>query len=174
MARAKREPKAPQQISQESKQMSTFESILTSKTRLDDIKDVPPIPHGTYLAQINGPHEMIKSKEKQTDGAQIVLRFLQARDDVDQDALKAHLEASNRKLSEVEMKYVFWDSPYLEQSLRDFFRGPMEFDGDWSVPQCFGNIPGKNLLVTIVNKPFRANDGSMKLRAEVAGFARAE
>lgn len=164
----------PHGSQQESKPMSTFESILTSTTRLDDIKDIPPLPFGTYYAQIVGPHEMIRSKEKQTAGAEITLRFLQAKDDVGQDALKAHLEASNRNLADVTMKYVFWDSPYLEQSLRDFFRGPMGFDGDWSIAQGFANIPGKNLLVSIKNKPFRANDGSMKLRAEIDGFARAD
>ena len=154
--------------------MSTFESILTSITRLDDIKDVPPIPAGTYLAQVSGPHEMIKSGQKQTDGAQITLRLLQARDDVDRDALQVHLEASNRSLTDVQLKYTFWDSPYLEQSLRDFFRNAMEFDGDWSVPQCFANIPGKNVLAHVRHRPIKGNDGTMRIAAEVDTFAKAD
>lgn len=154
--------------------MSTFESILTSTTRLDDIKDIPPIPAGTYFTQIVGPHEMIKSGKKQTDGAQITLRLLQAKDDVDADALASHLEASNRNLQDVQMKYVFWDSPYLEQSLRNFFRNAMGFDGDWSVAQCFANIPGKNVLVSVKHRPVQANDGTMRISAEVDTFANAD
>ena len=164
----------PHGSQQEPKTMSTFESILTSTTRLDDIKDVPPIPAGTYFTQIVGPHEMIKSNQKQTDGAQVTLRLLQPKDDVDADALKTHLEASNRALSDVQLKYTFWDSPYLEQSLRNFFRDAMGFDGDWSVPQCFANIPGKNVLVHVKHRPVRSNDGTMRIAAEVDTFARAE
>lgn len=177
MARTKKEAlatAAKYQPITESKTMTTFESILTSTTRLDDIKDVPPIPAGTYFTQIVGPHEMIKSNQKQTDGAQVTFRLLQAKDDVDADALKAHLEASNRALSDVQLKYTFWDSPYLEQSLRNFFRDAMGFDGDWSVPQCFANIPGKNVLVHVKHRPVRSNDGTMRIAAEVDTFARAE
>lgn len=159
----------------ESKTMSTFESILTSTTRLDDIKDIPPIPAGTYFTQIVGPHEMIKSNPpKLTNGAQMQLRLLQAKDDVDPDALKAHLEAANRNLQDVTLKYTFWDSPYLEQSLRNFFRDAMGFDGDWSIPQCFANIPGKNVLAHVRHRPIRSNDGTMRIAAEVDTFARAD
>jgi hypothetical protein len=159
---------------EETQTVSTFESILTSTTRLDDIKDIPPIPQGTYLVQINGPHEMIKSTQKQTDGAQINLRLLQARDDVDPDALRAHLDAANRSLMDVQLRYTFWDSPYLEQSLRDFFRNAMGFDGDWSVSQCFANIPGKQVLAHVRHRPVRSNDGTMRISAEVDSFASAE
>jgi hypothetical protein len=153
--------------------MSTFESILTSTTRLDDIKDIPPIAQGTYLATIVGPHEMIKSPQKQTDGAQVSLRLLQARDDVDQEALQAHLTAANRSLADVTLKYTFWDSPYLETSLRDFFRNAMGFDGDWSVSQCFANIPGKQVMAHVKHRPVRSNDGTMRISAEIDQFASA-
>ena len=154
--------------------MSTFESILTSTTRLDDIKDIPPVPAGTYFTQLVGPHEMIKSNQKQTAGAQITLRLLQAKDDVDPDALKAHLEASNRNLTDVQLKYVFWDSAYLEPSLRNFFRNAMGFDGDWSVAQCFANIPGKNVLAHVKHRLMTSNDGTPRIMAEVDTFGRAE
>lgn len=161
--------------------MSTFESILTSTTRLDDIKDVPPLPHGTYLALVDGPHQMIEARNPnpstgvKTKGAEIQLRFLQPRDDVDADALQAHLAAANRTaLREVTMKHTFWDSPYLESSLRDFFRNALGFDGDSTIKENFGNLPGSQLLVTVVNKPFTTQGGEMKLRAEIAGFGRAE
>ncbi len=162
------------QPQQELKTMSTFESILTSTQRLDDIKDVPPLPAGTYFAQVVGPHEMITSSAKQTPGAQITLRLLQTKDDVDADALKTHLEASNRNLQDVTMKHTFWDSPYLEQSLRDFFRNGMGFDGDWSIPQCFANLPGKNVLAHVKHRPIRSNDGTMRISAEIDSFARAD
>lgn len=154
--------------------MSTFESILTSTTRLDDIKDVPPIPTGTYYAQINGAHEMIKSTQKQTDGLQFTMRLLQARDDVDKEALSAHLEAANRSLTDVQMKYTFWDSPYVETSLRDFFRNTMAFDGDNSISQSLAQCPGKNLLVHVKHRPIRANDGTMRIAAEIDSTANAD
>lgn len=153
--------------------MSTFESILNSTTKIDDIKDIPPFPTGTALAQIVGPHEMIKSGQKQTDGAQITLRLLQVSEDIDREALDAYLTASNRRLSDVLMRYTFWDSPFLEQSLRDFFKNVLEFPGDWSLSQCFGNVPGKNVMVHIRHRPVRNNDGTMRILAEVDSFAKA-
>jgi hypothetical protein len=154
--------------------MNTFESIISSTTKIDDIKDIPAFPTGTCLAQIVGPHEMVKSGQKQTDGAQINLRMLQPSDDIDQEALQAHLTAANRRLNDVILRYTFWDSPYLEQSLRDFFRNALGFPGEWSLSQCFANIPGKNVLVHIRHRPVLSNDGTMRIMAEVDSFARAQ
>jgi hypothetical protein len=92
---------------------------------------------------------------------------------VDQEALQAHLTAANRSLADVTLKYTFWDSPYLETSLRDFFRNAMGFDGDWSVSQCFANIPGKQVMAHVKHRPVRSNDGTMRISAEIDQFASA-
>lgn len=149
--------------------MSTFESILTSATPLSDIKDIPPIPQGTYYAQIKGPHEMVTSSKKGTKGMEVTFRLLQARDDVDQTALDNHLTLANRALADVEMKSTFWESPYLEQSLRDFFRA-CGMDESWSIKQCTGNLPGRNVGLYVINAPTQRPDGTMGLRAEIQRF----
>lgn len=151
--------------------MSTFESILTSTTKIDDIKDIPPLPQGTYMAQVKGPHEMIRSARKGTPGMQVTFRLLQVQDDVDREALDNHLTLANRGLMDVEMNYTFYESPYLEQSLRDFFRA-LGFDGSWSVAQCAGNMPGQHVGLYVANSPTQRQDGTMGLRAEIQRFVK--
>jgi len=154
--------------------MSTFEQILSSSTKIGDIKDIPPFPTGTCLAQIIGPHEMVKSGRKETAGAQVNLRLLSIGEDVDREALDNHLTAANRSLHDIQMRYTFWDSPYLEQSLRNFFRDALNFPEEWSVAQCFANIPGRNVKVHIRHRPVRSDDGSMRILSEIDSFARAD
>jgi hypothetical protein len=154
--------------------MSTFEQILTSPTKLDDIKDIPPFPAGTCLGQIVGPHELVKSGRKETNGAQIMVRLLAVEDDIDREALDAHLTAANRSLHDIQLRYTFWESPYLEQGLRNFFRDALNFPGDWPIPQCFANIPGRNVKVHIRHRPVRSDDGSMRILSEIDSFARAD
>lgn len=140
-----------------------------ANTNIEDIKDVPPIPVGSYLVQIVGHYEMVKSTQKQTDGLQFTLRFLQARDDVDRDSLSAYLDAAGSRLSDVTMKHTIYDSPYAKQSIRDVLlaagcEGPLK--------QALADVPGKQMIVNVTHRPFE-RDGQMRLQAQIGSFARA-
>ena len=137
---------------------------------LEDIKDVPPIPVGNYLAQIVGNYEMTQSSRKQTDGTQFTLRLLQPRDDVDRASLDAYLTAANVNLADVTLRHTIWDSPYALPQLRDFLRAA---GCEGELKYALSNIPGKQLVVTITHRIADSNDGTKRLMAQIGGVARA-
>lgn len=137
---------------------------------LEDIKDVPPIPVGNYLAQIVGNYEMTQSNRKQTDGTQFPLRLLQPRDDVDRASLDAYLTAANVNLADVTLRHTIWDSPYALPQLRDFLRAA---GCEGELKYALSNIPGKQLVVTITHRIADSNDGTKRLMAQISGVARA-
>ena len=154
--------------------MTSFVDIVNAEnTALDEIKDVPPLPVGSYLVMVNGNYEAVKSGQKQTDGMQFNLRVLQAREDVDPEALSAHLEASNRTLMDITLKHTIWDSPYALTSLRDFLRDTLQINGSLPPKQALAEVPGKQFIVSMIHRPFTDNSGNARLRAEIGSTARA-
>lgn len=154
--------------------MPTLEELVTSDATKDEIKDVPPIPPGTYLAMIVGPHEMVKSSRKGTPGVEFNLRLLQARADVDPDRLQAHLEAAGRNLADTTMKHTVWDSPFAAQQLRDFVYEHLGIDEDLPFKQALSEVPGRNLLVNITHRPTQSADGVARLQAQINTTTRAD
>lgn len=154
--------------------MPSFIDIVENENiSKDDIKDIPPLPFGHYLAMVQGTHENVISNEKKTPGMRFKLRLLQPRDDVDSEALAAHLEASRRdKLMDVELEYTIWESPFALQNLRDFIYDSLGVDGALPIRQALAEAPGKDLVVQIVHRPFTDNQGNARLRAEIRGTAR--
>lgn len=150
--------------------MPNFIEIAENET-VEDIKDVPPLPVGSYLALVSGPHEMVVSSQQKTDGCQITYRLVQARDDVDIEALGAYLEASNQQLRDVQMRETIWESPYAKTNLRDRLVA-MDL-GKLPLKQALGEIPGKEVLLTITHRPFTDRGGNARLRAEISGVAKA-
>lgn len=153
--------------------MPIFEDILNNTT-LDDISDVPPVPVGSYLAMITGPHEMVISNQKKTNGVQFTLRLTQARDDVDQDALREYIEASKQNLRDVQIKHTIWESPYFLQSLRDLLRDTLGINGNLEAKAALAEVPGKDLIVNIIHRPFTDNTGKARLRAEIGSMTKAD
>lgn len=145
--------------------MSSFEDIANQD--LDDIRDVPPLPVGTYLCMVLGHHEIVKSS-KMTEGMEWKLKFLSAREDVDSYALNEHAEALGKSLSDEEMKFTIWDSPYAKQAVRDFLRDTLGLSG--AVKECLAQVPGQHLLVNITHRP--SQDGK-RLMANINSTARA-
>lgn len=150
-----------------------LEIIENDSTPVEDIKEVPPLPVGTYLAQIVGDCEFIKSSQKQTDGLQFNIRLLNARDDVNAERLATHLEASNRTLTDVMLKYVIWDSPYWDQNLKRFLTDTLEIPGSYTRKQSLSEVPGKQLNVSISNRTQTGQDGTVRLVHDIASTARA-
>lgn len=155
--------------------MPSFIDIIENENiNKDDIKDVPPLPHGHYLAIASGVHEKIISNEKKTPGFQWRLRLLQPRDDVDRDSLTAYLAAArHEKIADVELPYTIWDSPYALQNVRDFVYDSLGVDGTLELKEALSQVPGRDLIVQIIHRPFTTNDGAARLRAEIRSTARA-
>jgi hypothetical protein len=154
--------------------MPSLEELVISNATKDEIKDVPPIPTGTYLALVAGPHEMIKSSRKGTPGIEFTLRLLQAMDDVDRDDLETHLGAAGRKLADITMKHTIWDSPYAAQALRDFVYDSLTIDEQLPIKQALSEAPGRNVLVSITHRPMQSADGMARLQAQINSTAKAD
>lgn len=154
--------------------MPTLEELVTSNATKEDIKDVPPLPVGTYLAMTVGPHQMVKSTQKQTPGVEFTIRLLQPRDDVDQESLQAHLSAASRTLPDVTLKHTIWDSPYAATALRDFVYETLAIEDSMPIKQALSETPGRNFLLHMKHRPFDAGGGVMRIRAEIDSTARAE
>lgn len=144
-----------------------------ANTSLDDIKDVPPIPVGSYLCQIVGHHENVKSSRQQTDGIRFKVRFLQAREDVEVEKLAEHLEASNRTLGDVTMNMDIWESPYALSSLRSLLRDTLGIDGSLGLKQALAEVPGKQFIATVTHRAVQSDGGVMRLAAQIGSTARA-
>lgn len=149
--------------------MPNLVDLIEANVNVEDIKDVPPMPVGSYLVQFVGHYEKVKSAQKQTDGVQFTLRFLQARDDVDQDQLATFLDATNGTLANTTMKHTIYESPYAQQNLRDIL---LAAECSGPTKQALAELPGRQVLVNITHRPFE-RDGQMRLQAQIGSFARA-
>lgn len=153
--------------------MPSLEDLVTSNATKDEIKDVPPIPVGTYLAMIVGQHEMRKAQTGNS-GVEWTCRFISAKDDVDQERLKEHLEASDRGLNEVTIKHAIWDSAYAAQQIRDFVYDTLDIDPQMPLKQAMAEAAGKNFYMSITHRPTQGRDGVARLQAQINGTAKAD
>ncbi len=149
--------------------MPNFMEAIDSSKKLDDIRDVPPIPVGTYLVMGNGHAEKVKSTQKGTDGLAFKVKFLQPREDVDPTSLQAFLSASEKSLADHEMTSTIWESPYAEQNLRDLLKAA-GIKGSLGIKQAIAEYPGSQFLVHIRHRP--SQDGS-RLMADIDRFLKA-
>src|SRR5947208_2422165 len=140
-----------------------LEIIENDSTPLEDVKDVPPLPAGTYLAQIVGHAEFIKSSQKQTNGIQFTVRLLQPRDDVDRDRLNNYLEAANRTIGDVQLKHTIWESPYWDQNLKRFLVDSLDISPKLGRKEALSEVPGKQLNVSLINRSSTSQDGTVRL-----------
>lgn len=149
--------------------MATFEELANTPSA--DIKPPPLLPPGTYLVGIMGVPELVKSSEKQTDGVAFKLKFFQARDDVDRDALTAALE--DRTLTDVEMTDTFWVTDKSAFMLKQFLVDVVGIDdqgGRASLKQMWTESAGQQFLAHIRHRPRKDGSG---LYAEIDSRAKA-
>ena len=141
------------------------------RTDVEDIKEVPPIPPGSYLCQIVGNYENIISGRKQTPGVQFTLRLVSADNDVDTGQLQEYLSATGQKLHDITIRHTIWDSPYAMQTLTHFLKDTLGIGGP--LKEALSRVPGQQLTATISHRPLTGDDGSVRLMAQVASTARA-
>jgi hypothetical protein len=136
----------------------------------DAIKPPPLLPKGTYLVGIIGQPEMVVSTQKQTPGAAVKYKFFQAREDVDQDDLRAVLTESEQSLTDCEMTDTFY---FTEKSLfmfKDFYTKALGLPESYSPKQAMAEMAGAQLLIHIRHRPRQDGSG---LYAEIDTRTRA-
>ena len=74
---------------------------------------------------------------------------------------------------DIELTHTIWESPYALTALRDFIYDSLGIDGKTPLKEALSEVPGKDLTVQIVHRPFTDNQGNARLRAEIRGTARA-
>lgn len=142
-------------------------------TSVEDIKDVPPFPKGTYLFAIVGNYSRVESKsEKKTPGMEWTLRPMQPID-VDPEELQTFLDATKKSLFDNTMKHTIWDSAYALSATRDFL---IAFGANpkSSTKEACAELPGKQAYGTIVHRPFTDRSNIARFRAEFGSFAIAD
>ena len=149
--------------------MPTFEELANAPVA--DIKPPPLLPVGTYLVGITGIPELVKSSQKQTDGVAFKLKFFQARDDVDRDALREALD--DRTLTDIEMTDTFWVTDKSAFMLKQFLVdvvGIEDEGGRKSLKQMWTESAGQQFLAHIRHRPRQDGSG---LFAEIDSRAKA-
>ena len=142
-----------------------------ARTNLENIKEVPPLTVGSYLAQVVGPHENITSSRKQTAGIQFTIRLISAGEDVDRGSLDNFLTASNQSLHDITIKHTIWESPYAMQTLKALLMQTLELQGN--LKEALSQVPGRQMIVNITHRPIQSDDGTMRLMAQIGSTARA-
>ena len=142
-----------------------------ARTNLENIKEVPPLPTGNYLAQVVGPHENVVSGRKQTAGIQFNVRLISAGEDVDRDTLGQYLEATNQNVGDVTIRHTIWESPYAMSTLKSFLMQSLELQGN--LKEALSQVPGRQFILHITHRPIQSDDGTMRLMAQIGSTARA-
>lgn len=121
-----------------------------------EVERPKPAPVGTYATTIQGLPRFDKSTKKQTEYVEFTHKFIQAMDDVDEEALTAYLtspDGSKRNLSDVTMKNTYYLTENSLWRLKDFLKH-CGFDvdsGEDSLRQMIEETPGKQVGVYITH-----------------------
>lgn len=145
---------------------ASFSSILD---RPSSATEKPkPLPVGTYLAMVKGLPEEGESAQKKTPFVKFTLQFLQAADDVDQEALVEVLKgkALNEKTTAATF-YVTEDAAWrLGKFLDDL--GIDDEGGTISYRQRISASPGKQVLIGLKH---RASEDGESVYSEIKSTA---
>ena len=136
--------------------MANFNAVLDKKA--SEVKKLPPIPTGTYLAVAATAPKFVTMGKDKTDAIEWESRLLQPREDVDQTALN-EIPQENRVI-----RSRFFLTEAALTRLMDFFcvLGKATFDpatrqysveGDKSVRQLIPEIQGCQYMLVVDHQP---------------------
>lgn len=150
-----------------------FTDILSKPVH--SVEKPKPKPPGTYLGSIVGQPEQrtVTTKDGDKPVISFKVKLLQAQADVDQE-----------KLSEVDtvtswppMSHDIWvEGEQGQYNLRRFLADVLKIDPGSSkdgktLGQMCAEAPGKQLLVTVVNKPYMSKEGTPEIGTNIGGTA---
>ena len=155
-----------------------FQSVLDTPS--DEIdRTVKQLPVGSYLAVVSGQPEYGKSSQKQTEQVDFSMKILEARDDVDEDALEEYLTKADgtvKKLSDCTIKnrfYITENSMFRLMNFLDHLDGvkPGQKGPKDSPRQRISEATGKQCILSVRHKPWNSGEG---VTAEVGQTSVAE
>lgn len=148
--------------------MPDFASILN--TPAESIEKPKPLPVGTYLSIVNGPHKQKEINDKPI--VDIIFKTMQAQDDVDQTQL-AESGGVGRQLTQ-----SFWltnnDGGEQTWPLKNFLENTLGIESKGkSLAQMLAEAPGKQCLVTVKHAIYTDKaTGEPAIAANVGGTAK--
>lgn len=148
--------------------MPDFASILN--TPAESVEKPKPLPPGTYLSIIQGPHKQREVNDKPV--IDIVYKTAQAQEDVDQ----AELAASGGVGRQISQTFFLTNNEGAENTwpLLSFLENSLGIEKTGkSLAQMLAEIPGKQVLVTVKHNVYNdKKTGEMAVAANVAGTAK--
>jgi hypothetical protein len=148
--------------------MANFSDILN--TPAESITKPKPLPPGTYLSIINGPHKQREVNDKPV--IDITYKTAQAQADVDQTAL-ADAGGIGRMISQT---FFLTNNDGQESTwpLLNFLENHLGIEkAGKSLAQMLSEIPGKQVLVTVKHAVYtNKTTGEPDIAANVGGTAK--
>lgn len=150
-------------------QAQTFGSILDRAP--SEIEKPKPLPPGSYITVVVGQPRFDKSSKKQTPFVEFQHKILSASEDVDPDDLKAYLsmaDGSTRKLTDVTVKNILYDTPAAGYRIKQFVQdcgldvGDEETGdkGEYdTLREAVEETSGKQVGIFIKHEPFQDGSG---------------
>lgn len=138
---------------------ATFSSILDTPS--SEVERPRPMPVGEYVCVVQGQPRFDKSAKKQTEFVEFTLKFIEAQDTVDSDALGEWLtkkDGSKDRLADRTTKTTYYLTENSLWRLNDFLDHCEAGDEDMSLRQRIAETPGKQIIVTVKHEA--SQDGS--------------
>lgn len=139
---------------------ATFESILDQKA--DEVERPKPAPAGTFDVIVKGMYEQGESSQKKTPFVRFTYAFVEAKEDVDEEALAEWL--GEDKISERSIRDTYYLTNDALWRLTDTLeRMGIDQEGK-SVRACLDETPNASLRILIGH---RASEDGEQVFAEV-------
>lgn len=145
--------------------MANIGDILSMQ--LSDIKDVAPLPIGTYLGTITSIPKIDTFGQKQNSGAEFSIKLIAPEADVDAEEL-----ASAGGLPADPMTSIFWLTPKALPMLRAFLVDVCGLPGTDAIKDALPQTVGCNVLVSVNHRKYTKN-GQERVAVQIDGFAKA-
>ena len=121
-----------------------FNSILD--TNVEDIKQRPPLPVGTYAARI-AKIEPGKFGQKKTDGVEFTFVPYDAKEDVDAQKLQ-----EREGLRDTSLRSVFWITPDAAPMLKNFLIDMVGLEGSGkTMRQLLAEAPNQQVGIVVTS-----------------------
>lgn len=146
------------------KAAAAFASILDRPS--SEIERPKPMPVGEYVCVVQGQPRQDKSAKKQTEFVEFTLKFLEALDTVDEEALNAIGGIKDKTI-----KATYYLTENSTWRLVDFLDHCEAGDEEMSLRQRIAEAPGKQVVATIRHE---ASQDGTTVFAKVATTAKVE
>jgi hypothetical protein len=145
-----------------------FDDLLNSNLDSQTFDRTPPLPPGSYAAMVKDYKKTDKPSQKGNHGIVFTFSFLQAKDDVDEDALAKALE--RKPMKDRTMQLTFYMTPNAAHRIREFIEMLGVDHSGRTLKECLPETKGCGLTVHVKHTPSRNNPEESF--AEIGGFTK--